>query len=215
MNKNIEDIRKDYRKSSLDPEQMSENPLVQFQLWFDEALKSDVMEANAMNLATVSKKGTPSSRIVLLKGIEEDGFLFYTNYQSRKGRQIEENEHAALTFFWPELERQVRIEGVTEKVSPETSTAYFQSRPKGSQIGAWASPQSAIIENREILEERAQQLEKQYATVETLPRPQQWGGYRVIPGMIEFWQGRSSRMHDRLTYFRDEKGNWDIQRLAP
>ncbi|TRX60896.1 pyridoxamine 5'-phosphate oxidase [Fulvivirga sp. M361] len=210
----IADIRKDYTQHSLDVSDVNNDPVKQFEQWFNEALKAEVLEANAMNLATVSEKGVPSSRIVLLKGVEDDGFVFYTNYQSDKGKDIEANPVTALTFFWPELERQVRIQGHTEKVSSEKSTAYFQSRPRGSQIGAWTSPQSTIIENRKLLEEREKKISEKFKGTDVLPRPKQWGGYSVKPHLVEFWQGRASRLHDRIIYTWNND-HWVINRLAP
>ena len=167
-----------------------------------------------MNLATVSENGLPSLRIVLLKGIEGGSFVFYTNYQSRKGNQLDESPVCALTFFWPELERQVRIEGTAKRMPEDASIAYFQSRPRDSQVGAWASPQSTIIANRNILEERVKEIEKRFKGQPVLPKPKQWGGFRVEPHWIEFWQGRQSRLHDRILYSRTDKG-WKINRLAP
>ncbi len=214
MPDNIEDIRREYTRHSLDVGDVDKNPIEQFRRWFDEAGSSKVTEVNAMTLSTVSKKGIPSSRIVLLKGIEENCFVFYTNYQSDKARDLEVNPVAALTFYWAELERQVCIQGRVEKVSEEKSTEYFQSRPRGSQIGAWTSPQSTIIKGREILEERERQISEKYRDVDVLPRPKQWGGYSVDPFLIEFWQGRRSRLHDRIVYTRSGE-TWDINRLAP
>lgn len=167
-----------------------------------------------MTLATCDTQGRPHARIVLLKGIEEGGFVFYTNYQSHKGRQLLESPHAALVFFWPELQRQVRIEGVVRKVSPEASDAYFQSRPAGSRIGAWASPQSAEIEGRSVIESREQEYSTRFADG-TIPRPEHWGGYVVVPELIEFWQGRSSRLHDRIAFELTDSGSWRKFRLAP
>ena len=167
-----------------------------------------------MTLATLSEQGKPIARMVLLKGLDEKGFVFYTNYDSAKGKQLTETDSAALVFWWAGLERQVRVEGTVEKVSSTESDAYFKSRPKASQLGAWASPQSQAIENRGILEKRLAQLEEKYAT-EKVPRPPHWGGFRVIPSAIEFWQGRPSRLHDRIRYELDEKGDWFYQRLAP
>lgn len=213
MSKDISSIRKEYTKHSLDINDVDSNPLKTFNQWFEEALKSEVVEANAMSLATVGKNNMPANRIVLLKEVDK-GFVFYTNYQSDKGRELEENPVAALTFFWPELERQIRIQGNVEKVSEEMSTEYFQSRPKESQIGAWTSPQSTVIKNREILVEREESLKKKHASDEALPRPKQWGGYRVNPVHIEFWQGRPSRLHDRIVYTL-VGGEWKINRLAP
>jgi pyridoxamine 5'-phosphate oxidase len=167
-----------------------------------------------MNLCTVTESGIPSSRIVLLKGIESGAFIFYTNHQSRKGTQLDANPVCALTFFWADLERQVRIEGVVTRVDEDTATAYFQSRPRDSQIGAWASPQSSVIANRKILEDRVKEIEKRFEGQAILPKPKQWGGYRVEPHSIEFWQGRVSRLHDRILYVKNEQG-WSISRLAP
>jgi pyridoxamine 5'-phosphate oxidase len=210
----IADLRQEYSKASLDVTIISKDPIEQFLRWFDEALKSEVTEPNAMSLATVSKDSRPSCRIVLLKGVESGQFVFYTNYQSHKGRELDENPVCALTFFWPELERQVRIEGIVTRVDEQRSQIYFQSRPTGSQIGAWASPQSSIIENRTILEERVVQIEKRFEGLSKLPKPKQWGGYQVDPTMIEFWQGRKSRLHDRIEFVKSDKG-WQQHRLAP
>lgn len=214
MTNKVSDIRSDYKKHKLDEKHVLNNPIKQFKKWFEEALASIVMEPTAMNLATVSKNNTPASRIVLLKDIEKEGFVFYTNYQSNKGKELEDNPQAALTFFWPELERQVRIQGVVEKVSKEKSETYFKSRPRASQIGAWASPQSAVIADRKILEDREKQLNERFDKDEQLPKPEQWGGYMVKPLSIEFWQGRPSRLHDRLIYTLEGE-NWKISRLAP
>lgn len=210
----IADLRKDYTKASLDITTVSADPVAQFMKWFDEALQSQLPEPNAMTLSTVNENGRPSSRVMLLKGVEEGRFLFFTNYQSDKGRDLEKNPAVALNFFWPELERQVRIEGVVTRLSPEASEKYFQSRPRGSQIGAWASPQSAIIADRKMLEERFAQMEKKFEASEVLPKPQQWGGYAVDPLLIEFWQGRASRLHDRIEFTRTD-GTWKVHRLAP
>jgi len=210
----LAEIRKEYSKATLDFTNVATDPIHQFTKWFDEAINAKVLEPNAMSLATVSNDNRPSCRIVLLKGIEENKFLFYTNYQSHKGKELENNPVCALTFFWPELERQVRIEGVAGRVGENQSMEYFQSRPLGAQISAWASPQSSIIENRTILEERVKQIEKRFEGNKVLPRPHQWGGYAVEPHMIEFWQGRENRLHDRLEYVRVE-GSWKIHRLAP
>lgn len=210
----IADLRKEYSKASLDITHVHTDPMKQFEKWFNEALSAQVMEPNAMNLATVNESGKPTSRIVLLKGVENDQFLFFTNYQSVKGKALENNPACALTFFWPELERQVRIEGTAERVETERSEQYFQSRPRNSQIGAWASPQSAIIESRKLLEERVVQLENKFKEQAVLPKPNQWGGFKVTPLLIEFWQGRPSRLHDRIQYTKVEN-NWRIFRLAP
>lgn len=211
---NLQNIRKEYAKASLDVTTINADPIKQFELWFDDALSANVMEPNAMCLATVSADSRPSLRIVLLKGVEDGKFLFYTNYQSKKGIQLEVNPACALTFFWPELERQVRIEGIVERVSNEKSVEYFQSRPRGSQLGAWASPQSSPIRDRSILEERLASMETKFAETEKLPKPQQWGGYGVQPLLIEFWQGRPSRLHDRIEFVKVDN-RWQINRLAP
>lgn len=210
----ISEIRTDYSKATLDINSVDKNPIIQFQKWFEQALASQALEPNAMNLATLSEKGRPTSRIVLLKGIENEQFIFYTNYQSQKGRELELNPACALNFFWPELERQVRIEGVVSRVSADASDSYFQSRPRSSQVGAWASPQSTLIKERSILEERVVQIEKKYKDLKVLPRPKQWGGYGVTPFEIEFWQGRPNRLHDRIVYTLVD-GKWKINRLAP
>ena len=211
---NIANIRKDYRKATLDVTSVDKDPVRQFEKWFGEALNSEVMEPNAMNLATVNHEGKPSSRIVLLKGLDNNRFVFYTNYQSKKGKELENNPACALTFFWPELERQVRIEGVATRVDASMSEEYFQSRPLESQMGAWASPQSAPIENRAILEQRFREIQKKFEGHTVLPRPHQWGGYQVEPFQLEFWQGGPGRLHDRIQYVRIDNA-WKIYRLAP
>lgn len=210
----IATLRIEYAKASLDIADVSGDPVQQFEKWFREAVDAQVPEPNAMNLATVNEHGRPASRIVLLKGIEEQQFVFYTNYQSSKGQELEKNPACALTFFWPELERQIRIEGVASRLDPRQSEQYFQSRPRGSQIGAWSSPQSSIIESREILEERYRQIEKKFDGKDPLPKPNQWGGFKVEPLQVEFWQGRPSRLHDRIRYTRIDN-TWKIHRLAP
>ncbi len=212
--KEISDIRTDYTKATLEINSVDKNPFNQFEKWFKQAIESKALEPNAMNLATLSENGRPTSRMVLLKGIENAQFIFYTNYQSQKGKELELNPACALNFFWPELERQVRIEGVVNRVSGEASDAYFQSRPRDSQVGAWASPQSALINERSILEERIKQIEEKYKDLKVLPRPKQWGGYGVTPFEIEFWQGRPSRLHDRIVYTLVDD-QWKINRLAP
>lgn len=212
--KNISELRKEYSRATLDISNILPDPIKQFEKWFNEALKAGVSEPNAMHLATVNTEGKPSSRIVLLKGIEDNKLVFYTNYQSRKGRELENNPACAVTFFWPDIERQVRFEGVATRVTQEMSDTYFQSRPRGSQVGAWSSPQSSIINDRVILEERVQQIEKRFGTSKVLPRPHQWGGYAIDPLLIEFWQGRANRLHDRIEFVKSD-GAWKIHRLAP
>lgn len=211
---NIADLRKEYSRATLDISNVLTDPVKQFEKWFDEAVQAGVTEPNAMHLATVNEQGKPSSRIVLLKGIDSGRFIFYTNYQSKKGKELEINPACALTFFWPDIERQVRIEGIAERVDQATSDQYFQSRPRGSQIGAWASPQSTIIKDRNILEDRASQIEKKFENSKVLPRPHQWGGYQIEPLLIEFWQGRASRLHDRIQFVKTD-GVWRVYRLAP
>lgn len=209
----IANIRRDYTLKSLDLDEVADSPLTQFKMWLDEAIIAKVNEANAMNLATLNLKNRPSSRIVLLKGIDH-GFLFFTNYESKKGQELSQTPYAALTFFWPELERQVRIEGSVEKSSPEISDTYFLSRPKGSQIGAWVSPQSRVIPHRTFLEDRMLEMTMKFQN-EELTRPEHWGGYRVNPNYVEFWQGRASRLHDRIAFEQSEAGSWTKKRLAP
>ncbi|MDX1941577.1 MAG: pyridoxamine 5'-phosphate oxidase [Saprospiraceae bacterium] len=211
----IEHLRQDYRLASLEISDVKAHPVDQFEKWFQEALNAGVPEPNAMTLATCTSEGRPSARIVLLKSFDEQGFSFYTNYNSRKGQDFTQNPYAALVFWWVELERQVRIEGRVEKVLPEQSIEYFQSRPKGSQIGAWASPQSQVIADRAELEQKVAALQEQYEKSEVLPRPEHWGGYLVRPDLLEFWQGRSNRLHDRIQYRLQEDKNWKIERLAP
>jgi pyridoxamine 5'-phosphate oxidase len=198
----------------LDESDVDADPFRQFAAWFDEARAASPVEPNAMALATVGADGRPSLRMVLLKGADERGFVFYTNYQSRKGRELADTPWAALTFFWPEMERQIRIEGRVEPVSAEESDTYFHSRPVGSQLSASASRQSEVIAGREELEQRVAALSAQYQNQE-IPRPENWGGFRVIPDAIEFWQGRASRLHDRLRYRLLASGGWQIERLSP
>lgn len=209
------DMRKDYTSPNLEVADLDSNPFHQFHNWFQEAIKEDVPEPNAMTLATCTPKGKPSARIVLLKDYGDSGFTFYTNYESRKGQEIAENPNAALVFFWQKLHRQIRIEGIIEKAALETSTRYFQSRPKGSQIGAWSSPQSSKINDRDELIAMVEANEKRFANQEKLPLPDFWGGYIVRPEAIEFWQGQPSRLHDRFRYEKDDEGGWKINRLAP
>lgn len=210
----ISDLRQDYHLDELVEENLAADPMHQFGLWFDTAVKAGIREPNAMTIASVDADGQPSARIVLLKGVDADGFVFYTNYDGRKGQAIEENPRVALLFWWGRLERQVRIEGTAERVSAAQSDAYFHSRPRGSQLGALASEQSRVIASREVLDRRAAELEQRYADTE-IPRPPNWGGYRVRPHAVEFWQGRTNRMHDRLRYRRDDGGAWRIERLSP
>jgi pyridoxamine 5'-phosphate oxidase len=210
----ISSIRREYMRESLSESDVHSNPFRQFDRWWQEALKADIDEVNAMTLCTLSKEGFPGSRIVLLKGYDDNGFIWYTNYESRKGRELAAHPKASLLFFWKELERQVRIEGICERVSPEESDAYFNSRPEGSRIGAWASPQSHPIESREILDRNLAAISEKFSDT-PIYRPPHWGGYRMTPVMIEFWQGRPSRLHDRIRYdIQDEEG-WKITRLAP
>ncbi|WP_373523814.1 pyridoxamine 5'-phosphate oxidase [Aquiflexum sp.] len=209
----ISDLRIDYTLKSLDEKDVTASPLDQFKVWFDEALKAKVMEANAMTLATVRHDGLPNARIVLLKGVDE-GFVFFTNYASEKGRELNDNPYGALTFFWPELERQVRLIGKVSKISPEESDEYFLSRPFSSQIGALASPQSKPIPNRQFIEERESKLRDELNHT-SIKRPENWGGYRLLASEVEFWQGRPSRLHDRILYTQETDASWKISRLAP
>ena len=210
----ISRLRKEYTRAGLDEADAALDPIEQFRVWFDDALAANLHEPNAMTIATATPEGRPSARIVLIKGFDERGFVFYTNYGGRKARELEENPHCALVFYWGELERQVRVEGRVSRVSEGESDAYFASRPRGSQLGAWASEQSRSVENRGALERRLRELEREYEGRE-VPRPPFWGGYRVEPDVIEFWQGRENRLHDRLQYRRSEDGGWSRERLQP
>lgn len=214
MTSNIADIRKNYSQKKLSEEKVDPNPMKQFAKWWKQAVAAEIDEVNAMTLATSSLDGVPAARIVLLKGVEDKGFVFFTNYESFKGQQLAENPKACLVFFWKELERQVRITGLVEKVSAAASDEYFHSRPVASQVGAVASPQSRAIQSREWLDEHYKELKKQLKD-EKIQRPEHWGGYIVKPVIIEFWQGRPSRLHDRLQYTLEENGEWKIERLAP
>jgi pyridoxamine 5'-phosphate oxidase len=214
MTSSLADLRKNYSLGALDAADVDRNPFRQFDAWFAQAVDAQLPEPNTMTLATVDSRGRPSARIVLIKGVDERGFVFFTNYESRKGRELAENPFASLLFYWIELERQVRIEGTVVKTSAEESDKYFHSRPVGSRIGAWASEQSQVIESRAVLEAREKEFSAQYG--EHPPRPPHWGGYRLIPDAIEFWQGRPSRLHDRLRYTRtSDNGDWQIARLSP
>lgn len=209
----LEQLRQEYAGHSLDEHSVHQDPLIQFEKWFEEASDAGLPEVNAMTLATCGIDFKPSARIVLLKGLESGNFVFYTNYQSRKGKEMLWNPYAALLFFWNELHRQVRIEGRIEKLTAQESDSYFDSRPEASKIGAWVSPQSEVISNREALDKRMAVLENEFAG-RKINRPDYWGGYKVIPSTIEFWQGRTSRLHDRLLFTRIQDG-WKMERLAP
>jgi pyridoxamine 5'-phosphate oxidase len=214
MPANIADIRKNYSQKKLSEKKADANPMKQFAKWWKQAVDSKIDEVNAMTLATASSEGVPSARIVLLKGVDETGFVFFTNYDSYKGQQLAENPKACLVFFWKELERQVRITGLVEKITKASNDEYFYSRPVASQVGAIASPQSQVIESRDWLDTHYKDLKKQLKD-KTIQRPEHWGGYVVKPVIIEFWQGRPGRLHDRLQYSLEENGEWKMERLAP
>lgn len=213
-NKEIQELRKDYSQGTLDVSDLAKDPMEQFDLWWQTAITSDILEPNTMTLATVDEKGHPSARIVLLKELRKKGFVFYTNYKSKKAKDILQNKNVALVFLWKELQRQVRIQGVIKKISEKDSLKYAQSRPIKSQMGAWVSQQSKVIKSRAKLEKKMSHLLEEYGDQKAMPKPPHWGGYIVKPTSIEFWQGRRSRLHDRLRY-RKVKKDWIIERLSP
>ncbi len=214
MDMELAHLRENYIKGGLAERDLHKNPFEQFRLWFEQAQSAQITEPNAMTLATATPDGIPSARIVLLKYFDQQGFVFFTNYESQKGEELEENPNVALVFYWAELERQVRITGAVVKTPREESEAYFALRPRASQLGAWASEQSTVVPNRQFLEEQLASLEIWYESQE-IPAPPYWGGYRVRPEVIEFWQGRHSRLHDRLVFSRVDESKWEIERLAP
>lgn len=214
MDRSVADLRREYTRAGLREEDLTPDPTDQFGRWFEEALAANLHEPNAMTLATATPDGSPSARIVLLKGFDERGFVFYTNYEGRKAREIKANPRVSLVFYWGELERQIRIEGGVSRVPEEESDTYYESRPRGSRLGAWVSEQSRPVEDRSVLEDRVRELEARYEDQDIL-RPPFWGGYRVEPESMEFWQGRESRLHDRLVYRRSAEGGWKIERLQP
>lgn len=214
MKNSVADLRQNYTRSGLTEAETNADPIQQFKTWFEQAVSAEILEPNAMTLATTTSDGKPSARIVLLKGVDERGFAFYTNYNSLKGQQLSQNPHAALVFWWAELERQVRIEGRVEKLSAQESENYYHSRPRNSQLGAWVSNQSQVIDSRAVLDRQLEELQQKY-THREIPRPPHWGGFRVIPSTLEFWQGRPSRLHDRLRYRLTTEKRWVRERLAP
>ena len=209
----IADIRREYARARLDEAHVSPDPVAEFDRWFTQAQEAKVLEPNAMALATATRDGTPSVRLVLLKGFDERGFVFFTDYRSRKGAELEGNPRAALAFYWGELERQVRITGTVELTSAQESEEYFRTRPRGSRLGAWVSHQSRVIPSRDLLESRLREVEERFPT-DDVPLPPHWGGYRLRPEEMEFWQGREDRLHDRIRYLRDG-GGWKVERLSP
>ena len=210
----IQNLREEYSQHSLLESQVAPDPIEQFKAWFQDAMNEEIQEPNIMTLATASPDGKPSARIVLLKGVSDKGFTFFTNYNGRKGKELTANPHCALVFFWQALQRQVRVEGRAHKITGPESDGYFQSRPRGSQLGAWASPQSERIPDRDSLERMLESIEAKWESG-PIPRPEFWGGFRLVPTLLEFWQGRPSRLHDRIQYVRDEQGEWQMDRLAP
>lgn len=214
INSKIVSLRKEYSSAFLNEEDVNHNPFKQFELWMHQAVEAEILEPNAMTVSSVSSEGKPSSRIVLLRGFDENGFVFYTNYNSHKGHDMAQNKYACLNFFWPELERQIRIEGSIAKIDQQISTNYFHSRPRESQIGAWASIQSAVIANRKVVEDAFIYYTEKFKDLELIPKPEHWGGYNIKPTSIEFWQGRPSRLHDRLRYSAVNDA-WKIERLSP
>jgi pyridoxamine 5'-phosphate oxidase len=214
MDKRIADLRQEYTAQSLHEADVAPDPFAQFEKWWQQALITEIREPNAMILATASADGVPSARVMLLKGFSKEGFLFFTNYKSYKAMQLDENPKASLVFFWLELERQVRVLGLVSKADEATSDAYFNSRPFGSRIGAWASPQSSVVESREWLDAQYKKLQEEFSGKD-VKRPPHWGGYLVQPVSIEFWQGRPGRLHDRIQYSLQQDGSWKIERLAP
>jgi len=209
----IADLRKSYNLAGLRRADLEANPIRQFQKWLQQAIEAQLLEPTAMTLATTDKNGRPSSRMVLLKGLDERGFVFYTSYESRKARELQENSNAAIVFYWAELERQARVTGAASRIPRAESEAYFKTRPRGHQLGAWVSTQSEVIARRAVLEDRLKQFEQKYPNA--VPLPPYWGGYVLAPVEIEFWQGRPNRLHDRFRYTKQADGNWLIERLAP
>ena len=210
----ISQLRYDFSKQTLDESEVNTNPIIQFESWFKEAVEAQVLSPNAMVVSTASKDAVTTARVLLLRNFDEKGFVFYTNHNSKKGNQIDHNPHVALTFFWPELERQIRIEGTVDKQTDEESDEYFVVRPEGSKLGAWASQQSSVVESRAVMDAKFKEMQNHFRGKE-IPRPAFWGGYLVKPTMFEFWQGRPNRFHDRIAYVQDENRNWEIERLSP
>jgi len=208
-------VRRDYYTDGLGPEDLDPNPVVQVRAWLQEALEAGIGEPNAMTVCTVRPDGTPNARVLLLRGVGEDGFRFYGNRESQKGRELAVFPHAALVFHWPALHRQVRVSGAVEPLPDAESDAYFATRPRGSRLGAWASPQSRPLPSREALDAAVADAEARFAGTDDVPRPPYWGGWRLVPREVEFWQGRPSRLHDRVRYVREESGRWRVERLAP